>query len=223
MSALEKRGDACIYGDASHSANLPRLRNWLTAEALHWGADVTLWLDSDVGGDVNELISLIDSPHPFIGAAPQCRPKTWNEQPRVAFGTNDGQIGYHDDGTVSADYVPSACLKVHSNVFKALAEQGLAVRLESPVGEWPAIEHFRNYWWYHLTPKSVCKLTGERLHIADGEDWYLCDMVRDHLGIQPLLDPKIRLTHHEGRTKLTVSFWDLYGQALETSRGEIAG
>lgn len=217
-NALERAGHQTIYGDACHAANLPRLRNWLTAEALHWGADVTLWLDSDVGGDTDELIDLILSQHPIIGVAPQCRPHTMFEQPRVAFGVENGRMRYREDGLVEVKEVASACVKIDAAVFHALAETEWCKRVYSPDQSWPAKKFYRNYWWYELEPSGVCDDDGEEQFIADGEDWFLCRRALKDLGIQPLLDPKKRLIHHEGRMKLTVNFWDLYGEALEGSR-----
>lgn len=214
--ALKQRGHEAVYIDASRGANLPRLRNTIAAMALHWGAERILWLDSDITIGADDGVKLIESGEAIIGAVPQARPKQHGDPPSVSFQPlPDGGVQYRSDGLVRIGKLPTACMCTGREVFEHMRDSGLAKRLANREGKnQPWAEWFRNYFWYELEETGeTCPVTGEPLYMDDGEDWYLCRKVADTFDC--LIDPKLRLVHHEGRLPLTVSFWDIYGHAMQ--------
>ena len=212
LDALNARGDEAVYMDACHCANLPRLRNGLTAEALHWGADVLFWIDSDVGFDPAEAIRLIDVGEPVVGIAAQNRPHVYGEQPRVAFGPLDGgQVNIRSDGLMEVGKAATAFLCTRREVYEALAKTS-AKRLSNADMQSP---WFRNFFWYEL--EEAGELDGEPAFKDDGEDYYFCRKARE-AGFTILINPVGRIVHHEARQRLPLSFWDLYGEQF--TKGE---
>jgi len=218
LTALNARGDEAFYMDACHCANLPRLRNGLAAEALHRGADVLFWIDSDVGFNPAEAIQLIDSGEPIVGIAPQNRPHVYGEQPRIAFGPLDGgQVNMRPDGLMEVGKAATAFLCTRREVYEALTKNGTAKRLWNHDIKRGAREWFRNFFWYELEPAG--ELDGEPAFKDDGEDYYFCRVARE-AGFPILINPVGRIVHHEGRQRLPLSFWDLYGEQLGGGDGD---
>lgn len=209
LDALNARGDEAFYMDACHCANLPRLRNGLAAEALHRGADVLFWIDSDVGFDPAEAIQLIDTGQPIVGIAPQSRPHVHGQSPSVAFSPLEGgQVNMRPDGLMEVGKAATAFLCTRREVYEVMAQRD-AHRLANPDvdSKW-----FRNFFWYELEPAG--EIDGEPAFRDDGEDYYFCRKARE-AGFTILINPVGRIVHHEGRQRLPVSFWDLYGSQFQ--------
>jgi hypothetical protein len=217
---------------ACHSANLPRLRNWLAAQALQWGADVLFWLDSDVGFtsradgmiDIAPILGLIFSPHPLIGAVVQKRPCVYGEQPKLGWLPIDAQIdkdgnvsgGFNrlTDGMVEVGRVATACMKTDAQLYRDMSEQGLAHRLLlNDKRDHPAASFVHNWFWYDLIESGQIAEDGKTLYVDDGEDFHFCRQV-EKLGHRMVIDPHVALVHHEGGMELRYSFWDALGPML---------
>ncbi len=190
----------------------------LAAKALEWGADILLWLDSDVAVSVVQALRLIDSGHDLVGVLPQSRITQYPEQPRVPLAPKpDGSLALRSDGFIEVGKVPTACLVTRRAVYERLREAGIAKRLRNRSEGEEANPWFRNFFWYELEP--VGEVDGETAFDDDGEDYYFCRKARE-LGFVPLIDAKGRVLHHEGRARLPLSFWDIHGQAFEVSNGD---
>ena len=209
LDALNARGDEAFYMDACHCANLPRLRNGLAAEALHRGADVLFWIDSDVGFDPAEAIQLIDTGQPVVGIAPQSRPHVHGPSPSVAFSPLEGgPVNMRPDGLMEVGKAATAFLCTRREVYEAMAQRDAHRLANADIdSKW-----FRNFFRYELEPAG--EIDGEPAFKDDGEDYYFCRKARE-AGFAILINPVGRIVHHEGRQRLPVSFWDLYGSQFQ--------
>ena len=204
LSALKARGDDAVYMDACHCANLPRLRNGLAAKALEDGADVLFWIDSDVGFAPDEAMALIDTGAPIVGIAPQSRPHVFGAPASVAFQPLDGgQVNMRSDGLMEVGKAATAFLCTRREVYEALAATAPRLANHDIDSKW-----FRAFFWYEL--EQAGERDGEPVFSDDGEDYYFCRKARD-AGFPILINPQGRIVHHEGRQRLPVRFWDLYG------------
>lgn len=208
--AFQSRGIETAHMECGCSANLPRLRNALTAQAFDWGADAILWIDSDIMGSGEDALRLWDSGKDIIGAAPQKRPRTMDEPAAVAFSPLEGGTIALTDGLVEVGCVATAFCLTRKAVFEALRDEGIAKLLCNRDG--PRSEWFCNFFWYELVE------TDEGF-LDDGEDYYFCRKARE-LGFKCHIEPNIRPVHHEGGIQLTVNFWDLHGAQFAQEAAE---
>jgi len=199
--ALAKRRIEGAFLDAGSAANLPRLRNFLSARALHWGADAILWVDSDIAGTGEALARLIDSEAEIVAIAPQRRPNRYGEAPAGAARQLPSKTP-DAEGFLEVEAVATAFCLTRREVFERLAERGVALPLITK--ELPGNPWYRNFFWYELVARDGG-------YVDDGEDYYFCRKARQ-VGFSCYLDTTGRLVHHEGRMELTASFWDLHGE-----------
>jgi hypothetical protein len=204
------------YFDAQHGANLPRLRNTLVAEALSWGAETILWVDSDVAFTPHDALPLLRAREACVGAAIQRRPIAENEPPSVTFRLmENGGVNYRSDGLVEVGLIGTAFAKTDRIVFEKMGEAGIALRLENEGCSAAALPFLRSYFWYDPEDTGrVCAKTGEKLYRDPGED-YTFFRRASALGFKSFIHPTIRPVHHEGRMRLEKNFWDLHGAQIE--------
>jgi len=185
LDALNARGDEAFYMDACHCANLPR------------------------GFDPAEAIQLIDTGQPIVGIAPQSRPHVHGQAPSVAFSPLEGgQVNMRPDGLMEVGKAATAFLCTRREVYEAMAQRDAHRLANADVdSKW-----FRNFFWYDLEPAG--EIDGEPAFKDDGEDYYFCRKARE-AGFTILINPVGRIVHHEGRQRLPVSFWDLYGSQFQ--------
>lgn len=199
--AFAREGIETVWIECGHSANLPRLRNMLVAQAFENGADAILWIDSDIAASGADALKLWQSGKDIIGAAPQRRPLELNEPADVAFRPlPDGAMRF-DGQYVEVGGVATAFCLMRKHVFETLKREGVAKPLANREGA--ALEWFCNFFWYELEETESGLLD-------DGEDLYFCRKARD-LGFQCFIEPSVRPIHHEGRTRLRANFWDVHG------------
>ncbi len=212
LTFLQKHGHEAVVLDAQHCANLPRLRNALVASAFEWGADVLVWVDSDIAFDPGQLLALCNTGLPVVGIPCQKRPRDWRTyKPEVAFkALENGGVGIVNEDIVEVRAVPTAFMVTRMDVYRKMAELDLAKPLANREGS-PMGLLYRNYFWYELEP--VEGPNGETLYFDDGEDYYFCKKARE-AGFKVYLYTKGRVVHHEGRQRLDVNFWDLHGHVV---------
>lgn len=203
--------------DAGRCANLPRLRNMLAAQALQWGADAILWVDSDVKANAKDVAALCASGKDIIGAAIQKRILSVDTKPTVAFKPLPGGGTEYDGKHVRVGGVATAFCLVSRRVYQTLRENGTAKRLWYP--EMPEVHEnpwFRNYYWYELSEAQGEAPDGEQWFVDQGEDLYFCDKARE-AGFECWIEPHVRPIHHEGGLQLPLNFWDIHGAEIEAA------
>jgi len=227
---LSVNGCEVLHCEAGHSANLPRLRNALTAQALDWGADAILWIDSDVqpsGKDALRLVDAVNGGVSIVGASIQKRPHTYNEKPVVAFKEAPDGLLHYDGKLVRVGAVPTAFCMVHRRVYEALSaprkrfgglltKPPMARKLMNRDCK-PASPWFRNFYWYELLPDA----NDPNAFHDDGEDYYFSRKALE-LGFWSYIHPQVRPIHHGSNVRLPVNFWDLYGGHFEGKGDENA-
>lgn len=212
--SLTASGIEHVFIDAGRCANLPRLRNMLAAQALAWGADAILWIDSDVRANAKDVAALCRSNKDIIGAAIQKRVLSLDTPHSVAFKPLPGGQLHYDGEFVEVGGVATAFMLVRRRVYEKLRENGTAKRLYYP--EMPEAQNnpwFRNYYWYELNQAPGQSEDGEDWFVDQGEDLYFCDKARE-AGFQCFIEPNVRPIHHEGGLQLNKNFMDLYGDQL---------
>lgn len=187
---FQKLGIACQWFWVAGWANVPRGRNVLTAQALAWGATDIVFIDSDIGWEADDLLSLLFRDEEVVGGAQERRKDdpakpikfgvVLHDPTRIKLDTNSGLIDCKGLNT--------SFLKVKASVFEAMADP--AYRFTHPdASEGNAKLH----QWFRY---SLDDWDGDQRRDR-GEDIDFCNEWRK-LGGKVWVDPFIRLRHHEG-------------------------
>lgn len=152
-------------------ANLARARNYLVQEARDRGAEAIVFIDSDIGWDVNAFSALFDADESVrvLGGSPQRR------EDKLAFCSIPDHPVAKTDGRLITGKAATAFLRVDTSVFD---------ELEAKVP--------------HYAYKDRQYPAFFQIGIRDGymldEDVWFSQLCRDN-GIEVWLDPTIPLRH----------------------------
>jgi len=198
-----RRGRPLIRLIGKGSANLPRNRNLLAAEALAQGADILLWVDCDIAFNPADVFRLADlaQKHGVVAALPQARTHDYGEQARIAGVLVNADK--NDDGLIEAKALPTAFMAVRADVFQTLIDEGRAKEFVCPAA--PHLTVF-NWFFYELRP---CDEQPGKLQ-DDAEDYYFCRKWSE-VGGKLWAVPDMRLAHYEGLVRHSLCLEDVIG------------
>jgi len=172
------------------NSNLPRARNELVAEFLATSATDAIFVDSDMGWTLGDVLRLLASPQPYIGGVgkkkvdlPDTNPEGW-----CCRFLADGRDGLHQDdlGAIEVAGVGTGFVKVERQVFERLAKAHPEWKRPGFASQAPQVRE--RYFKFFRFPENDDR----------GEDYALCDAWRD-LGEKVWIDPEIRLGHSGSR------------------------
>lgn len=163
-------------------------------------ADDLLFIDSDISWNAADLVRLCQRDEEVIAAVAPFK-GTKDRFPCLVM--KDGEI--KDDGLIEASVLPTMMFKIQRNVFKIIAENGLApLRNEYDFGgsKDVVIESYLKF--FDFTEDEIH-------HVTWGEDvtfcrkWQLC-------GGKVWLEPNMTMTHHG-----TAGFTGNYAQTMQAA------
>lgn len=180
-AALSKSAEIMWLTVVGH-ANLPRARNVLVGQALAAGVDDIVFIDSDIGWDVDAFEALFKVPQ-SVGIVAGC-PQRRSEGDVAFCGSADrapNKIDLADGRYLLTGYAATAFLRVNRRVFDTLAVLVDAFDYDD--------FEYRAFFNYKIGQNPF---NGKRGFI--GEDYYFSMLARD-TGISVWLDPAIELRH----------------------------
>jgi hypothetical protein len=211
---------------------LPDVRNWCVAQALAAGCHKVWFVDSDIAWDncVPDVLNMLIAPADIIAGVYQARNNLWNDPARmvVQWDKIPPEI---DEGTGCwiVKRAATGFMCIDRSVFERMAKAGV-VRNYLPNQIIPKGNHYRyyrDYFWYDFRP------VGDRLapdlaeflesvgydgplEMIEGEDFYFCRKASE-IGCKVLADPRITLTHFDGRVQHTASLKDVKFEPQEAA------
>lgn len=174
LHALASKGWAVQMLRGSSQVDLAR--STLASEALRRGFDGTLWIDSDMQFEPQDVVKLLESERPFIAAGyPAKGPKKMvgkflDDQP-VVFGEGGGII--------EVQYVGMGFTYVAREVYEAMIRVGVPEATGGYDGQ--------TVWPFFMPMVAPC---GDYL----SEDYSFCERARA-VGYAPHMDTRIKIGH----------------------------
>lgn len=165
-------------------ANLPRVRNHLAASFLAGGAKEALFIDADMEWKPEDVLRLLSSKQPFIGAPcrrrrniPEHDPNSWN----VRF-FPDRLLKQDAAGAIEVEAVGTGFLRVERTVFERI----IAAHPDWKASPSVIIAPKDRDWYYRVF----------RFPEGDdgGEDQFFCQAWRS-VGGQVWIDPRLSIGH----------------------------
>jgi hypothetical protein len=201
--ACLKRGIAMRRLYNKGSSVLCKNRNALTQAAMDFGADWVLWVDDDIAFRAEDVFRLIAHDKDIVAGAAQKRTHKWAEPGAIMF---DGDLIREDNGLIKARRVGTGFLLVRGDVFRRMADEGLAPEYKTRDGAHGDMT-MRKWFWFDVDTDGF----------DVGEDYYFCNQA-SQLGYDCWCDPDIRLSHYEGMVEHSLSLSDIM-KSMETADG----
>lgn len=168
------------------NSNLPRARNELVAEFLATDATDAIFVDSDMGWKLNDVLRLLASPQAYIGGVGKKRIASDDKNPEgwCCRFLPDGREGLLQDdlGAIAVAGVGTGFVKIERQVFERLAAAHPDWKRPGFASQPPEVRAC--YYKFFRFPEDDDR----------GEDYALCDAWRA-LGGKVWIDPEIRLDH----------------------------
>lgn len=184
---LAKRDIQFQEGSIYNDALVSRTRSQVASMFLRSKADVLITLDSDVGFDPEDVISICEKAEDFDLIGGMYAKREEPSSPASLIPLDTPIIFDNDQPPVRVPFVTTGFMAVHRRVFELLSQSlplchpgWVDYENQSDLSFWP---FYAPYW---------LEYEGKTIYLS--EDWALCDRVKK-AGFGVWLDPTIRLIH----------------------------
>jgi hypothetical protein len=185
-------------------ANVPRVRNYLAAKAMGWGADHIWLIDDDIGWEAPDFWRMTAESKPFLVGVIQARAgDRLDEPPRLGANFIGNKAPEIDPETGLCEIVEGATafMRLRRVVFERLAETAEAFEPDYKLLSDEEKAWCREYFHYGIDNGR-----------SPGEDYHFCRDWR-RTGGRIWADPKVRLQHWDGRFCFNASLGDFINAA----------